>query len=216
VIVATLGAGLGHLAAITVPTWFGVDTMSTSGSMAVVTGLLFLAAVVAAPRYGVLTRLLHRTQLSLRIVREDALGLLYRLEEHGVPETANRLRARLGEALAISPLTTRLALRGLQRRGLLDRGPDRYQMTRAGRTVARGLVRSHRLWESYLVKHLALPADHVHPTAMRLEHVTSVAMQEDLAVRTDHPEMDPHGRGIPPDETRSHGGRDEAEATDGR
>ena len=44
-------------------------------------GVVFVVVWVAAPRQGVLSRMLHRTRLGLRILREDVLGLLYRLEE---------------------------------------------------------------------------------------------------------------------------------------
>jgi manganese/zinc/iron transport system permease protein len=198
VIIAAAGAAGGHLAAITVPTWFGYPDTSTAGSMAVVTGLLFTVALLFAPRHGTVSRLIRRIELGRRIVREDILGLLYRLDEHAIREPASECAERIHGALPVSRITSRIALASLVRRGLVIRGDDRLEMTPAGREVASGLVRSHRLWESYLVKHLALPADHVHATAMRLEHVTGEAMREHLAAHADHPETDPHGQSIPP------------------
>lgn len=50
VVVAVVSAVLGHVAAITVPTWFGFSDTNTAGSMAVVAGLLFTVAVVASPK----------------------------------------------------------------------------------------------------------------------------------------------------------------------
>lgn len=41
VVIAILSAALGHLGAITVPTWFGFEEASTAGMMATVTGLIF-------------------------------------------------------------------------------------------------------------------------------------------------------------------------------
>jgi len=193
VLVAVAGASLG--AAATGP-GLGIDT-STAGAISVATGLIFLLALLFAPRHGVVSRLAHRAALSLGIVREDVLGLLYRLEEHRVTDTAPLFVARLREALRVGPLTSRLALATLARNGLVRRAPEGYRMTDAGRARARELVRSHRLWESYLVKHLALPADHVHDTAMRLEHITGADMREGLAAQADHPVVDPHGSEIP-------------------
>ncbi len=63
-VVAALAAALGHVAALTVPSWFGFEDTSTSGMMAVVAGLLFLAAVVFAPRYGWLVRVLRQRAVS--------------------------------------------------------------------------------------------------------------------------------------------------------
>ncbi len=193
VLVAAVGALLG--VAATGPL-LGIDT-NTAGAISVASGLLFLAALLFAPRHGVLSRLADRAAISLSILREDVLGLLYRLEEHRIDDTAPRFIARLREALPAGPVSSRLALVTLARRGLIRSTPEGYRMTDAGRARARDLVRSHRLWESYLVKHLALPADHVHDTAMRLEHITGDAMREWLAAQADHPDVDPHGREIP-------------------
>jgi Mn-dependent DtxR family transcriptional regulator len=62
------------------------------------------------------------------------------------------------------------------------------------------IIRSHRLWESYLAEHMQIPAGHLHDTAMRLEHVTSAPMQEKLAAGAGHPQLDPQGKPIPPAE----------------
>ncbi len=47
---AAIAAAAGHLAALTIPPWFGFTETSTSGMMAVVAGLLFLLAAVFVPR----------------------------------------------------------------------------------------------------------------------------------------------------------------------
>ena len=48
-------------------------------------------------------------------MREDALGLLYRLEEHGITDPASRFALRLRSALGIGAFTSRLALATLRR-----------------------------------------------------------------------------------------------------
>jgi len=58
-VVGILAAILGHLSAITVPTWFGFDSTSTSGMMATATGLLFALAWLFAPHGGLVTRRLR-------------------------------------------------------------------------------------------------------------------------------------------------------------
>lgn len=59
---AVAAACLGHLSALIVPAWFGFADTSTSGMMAVMAGLLFLVALFAAPKYGVLVRHFRRTK----------------------------------------------------------------------------------------------------------------------------------------------------------
>ncbi|GHB90524.1 metal ABC transporter permease [Cerasicoccus arenae] len=59
-IIGALAAGLGHLLAIVIPPLIGFDGTTTSGMMAVTTGLLFVLAWLFAPRYGWISRLVSR------------------------------------------------------------------------------------------------------------------------------------------------------------
>jgi manganese/zinc/iron transport system permease protein len=76
----------------------------------------------------------------------------------------------------------------------------RWRLTDQGRTRAGQLVRSHRLWESYVAKHFDLPEDHLHAVAERAEHFIDPAMREELAAELQAPGEDPHGRTIPDEE----------------
>ena len=207
VVLSAAAAAGGHVAAIATPSWFGFPGMSTStaGMMAVVAGLIFAGALVAGPRHGVVSKIVHRAALSLRIARQDVLGLLYRLQEKGLaaPDAPRVLKLR--PEIGGGPLLTRLALFMLCRQGLVARAGDSYCLTAAGHIIAKRLVRSHRLWESYLGQNLQLPPDHVHPPAERLEHVTGSALQVRLATSMGNPSRDPHGRPIPPSEPRPSG-----------
>lgn len=198
-VVAALSAFLGHLGAITLPEvlGFGAISTNTAGMMAVVAGFLFLLAALLSPRHGVVSKLVRRWALALQIVREDALGLLYRLEEREAGIRADLVPDLLRKARVSGSVLSRIALLGLQRGGQIGRAEGGYRLTPAGREHARRLIRSHRLWESYLEKHLPIPADHVHFGAHQLEHVTDARMEKRLAEQTDRPEHDPHGRPIP-------------------
>lgn len=57
VVVAVVSAVGGHLAAITVPPLFGVADTSTTGSMAVVAGVIFVLAMLISPKDGLPARL---------------------------------------------------------------------------------------------------------------------------------------------------------------
>lgn len=197
VVLGAVAAGLGHVAAMIVPGWFGFEDTETAGMMAVLTGVLFLLALLAAPRYGILGRLAYRVGLSLRIAREDVLGFLYRAEELNPTKVQFWQAARIGKAVGTSRSLTRMALGGLRRMGQLERRGMRWSLTDNGRRHAASLVRSHRLWETYLARHFDVPLDHVHRAAMDLEHVTDPAMQAALAEEVDNPRQDPHGRPLP-------------------
>lgn len=197
--IAVLCAVLGHVLAIIGPSLvgFGDRSTNTAGMMAVVAGLLFVVTLIFAPRHGVLSRWLHQRSLGLSMLREDVLGLIYRLEEHDPQQTVVAPRV-LRQALGIGPLTRGIAMRGLIRAGLMRRRNRLYEITETGRHKARNLVRSHRLWESYLHRHADVLAGHVHPTAELLEHVTTPRMQEELAAGVESSGSDPHGKSIPP------------------
>lgn len=67
---AMLSAILGHVFAISIPGWLGlnpgqIDSTSTSGMMAVTAGLIFALALFLAPKHGILAK--HFTRLNGRI-----------------------------------------------------------------------------------------------------------------------------------------------------
>ncbi|MCM2372173.1 metal ABC transporter permease [Aporhodopirellula aestuarii] len=70
-------------------------------------------------------------------------------------------------------------------------------LTEVGRREAETIVRSHRLWEQYLVTKVDVAEERLHAKADRLEHFTDREMQDQLDEQTDSPSIDPHGRPIP-------------------
>ena len=165
-----------------------------AGMMAVVAGFFYFTAVFASPRYGVLSTILRNRQMAGRISREDLLAMLYRLEELA---TGKRLSpAQAVEAVGGGRTASR-ALRGLTSEGQLTGSQGQLELTDEGRRAAATLVRSHRLWEVYLVRFLGLPLDHVHAPAERMEHFIDAKLATDIAERVGEPAVDPHGRSIP-------------------
>jgi len=198
VAVGAISAAVGHVSAITVPTWFGFEDTLTSGMMATCAGVLFTVAVIFSPSQGILSNALHRRGMALRIAEEDALGLLYRIRERASQATAAAIAALLHDETGVSLGRARRVLARLRRRGLTQLSAAGYELTAAGTQQAQAIIRSHRLWESYLAKHLQVPESHVHDTAMHLEHLTTEEMQDRLASGMGHPLVDPQGKPIPP------------------
>lgn len=200
---AALSALAGHAAALTLPPIvFGrlghpeVRDASTAGMMAVASGALFGLAVLAAPRHGLLSKLLSRIRLAVRIAGEDLLGALYRWEELQ-PTPAGIARRDLLQLLESQPLIARLALFRLLRAERVCLAAGLYRLTDSGRQRAQSLVRSHRLWESYMARHFQLPFEHLHAAAAQVEHYLSPQLRADLSAELDRPSADPHGREIP-------------------
>ncbi len=74
---------------------------------------------------------------------------------------------------------------------------NNVSLTEIGRKRASLLIRTHRLWELYLVNNLGFNPDHVHDSAEVLEHFTKVNQQEEMAKNENFPKTDPHGKIIP-------------------
>ncbi|WP_010134239.1 metal-dependent transcriptional regulator [Ochrovirga pacifica] len=70
-------------------------------------------------------------------------------------------------------------------------------LTENGREIAIHVIRKHRLWEVFLVRHLGFQWDEVHEVAEQLEHVKSVKLTNSLDAFLDFPRYDPHGDPIP-------------------
>lgn len=193
-IMVILAAGVGVAAAILgylAGYWF--DT-NYAGMMAVAVGCLYALAVLLSPRYGLVSTLVRNLRMSLKVLRDDLLSMLYRVEELSSEKPlspAKALQAVGGGWLA------QWGLAGLVRVGQVESRDDRLQLTDAGRNAARNLVRSHRLWETFLVEHLGMPLDHVHEPAHRVEHYIDEHLQKELQAEVDATAGDPHGREIP-------------------
>jgi manganese/zinc/iron transport system permease protein len=170
-------------------------SVNAAGSMAVFAGMMLAIAVFMAPHYGIIARLVRRTRLSVQIAREDILGYLYRKDEkheRGTEVSASKLietaeTSWLGKA----------ALRSGVKRNELVLGTAGYSLSDEGFKEASKLIRSHRLWESYLVSKGGLEPEAVHNTAMQLEHLTTDEIRDKLAEQGKNPDLDPHGKEIP-------------------
>lgn len=188
--VAVFASVAGYLSAVAINT-------SVAGMMAVCAGLLFGVVVLIAPRHGLAAKLARRLALGLRIAREDVLARLYRAEEAGTAGVDPTLCLRWAQGIGNRWLGG-LAVDQLKRRSLVVvASGDLLSLSVAGRREARGLVRAHRLWESYLDANFALPPDHLHDPAERIEHYIGPGLRDALAESLDRPEADPHGRMIP-------------------
>ncbi len=190
VLVAALTGVGGYLLGAFGPEPLGLPgAVNAAGMITVVAGLVLALACLAAPRHGVIARTVRRRRLGARVAREDALAALYRLEEQRLPATPAAIATLIGVA-AESERSIRLA----ERAGQAEHDGAAYRLTPAGRAEAKQIIRSHRLWESYLVDEAGLRPDHVHGLATQLEHLAReqgrVAPDIDRAV-------DPHEREIP-------------------
>jgi DtxR family Mn-dependent transcriptional regulator len=126
---------------------------------------------------------------------EDYLKVVYHLVGEGEPATTSRVAARLGvSAPSVSAMVTRLSEAGL----LVRDGGRPVELTEHGLVHARGVVRRHRLLETFLFERLAVPWEEVHDEAEVLEHAVSERLSDRIAAALGDPRCDPHGDPIPP------------------
>jgi manganese/zinc/iron transport system permease protein len=196
---AAVMAVVGHAAAWSIPGpvfsrlgYTQVRDMGTSGMIAVVGGLIFFVTVFVAPRTGVITQVLDRVRVLTHIAADDLLGNLYRKEES--VKTSEPWTPVGGSPAWQEWLAGFL----LKRRGLVVAGDGgALSLTDRGRATAQSLVRSHRLWESYLDRNYQLSNEQLHRAADRVEHYIGSDIREAIASELPDAHHDPHGRQIP-------------------
>lgn len=139
------------------------------------------------------------TSAAVTAVTEDYLKALWSAEMRGQGMSVNQLAHKMGVvASTASENVTRL-----KALGLVDHEPyKKVHLSEKGRTVAVGMIRRHRIIETYLYQALGFDWDELHVEAEILEH----AISDRLLDRLDHvlgrPTRDPHGDPIPaPDGT---------------
>lgn len=195
VVLAIVSAVTGHIAALEVPTWFGFRSTTTAGMMAVCAGIILFLAATFSPRHGILIKFVRRRVLAWKILADDVISLLYRIQERDktTPATPTAMRAIL---LADFP-SLLIVLRWLQWREQIEQSAGIFALTDSGEDAAEQLVRSHRLWEQYLADHALVDTERLHDKAESFEHFTDRQLREQLNQATDSPELDPHGTPIP-------------------
>jgi manganese/iron transport system permease protein len=168
--------------------------VASGATMVLVASLLFAVAVLASPREGVLWEWVRRRRLTRERALEDVLKHAYAYGEGGASVE------ELAERVGLPPRRVRWLLRALRAQGLVRSDGARAVLSEAGRLRALELVRSHRLWERYLVDQAGLSWAEVHAEAERLEHLSPAELADRLDEALGFPRRDPHGSPIPPDE----------------
>jgi DtxR family Mn-dependent transcriptional regulator len=101
--------------------------------------------------------------------------------------------ARLG----VATVSASEMVRRLRDQGLLDHLPYKgVRLTDSGRRAAHAVVRSHRLWECFLVDHLSIEWATCHDFACDLEHLGRETLSQALDQFLGFPTRCPHGNPI--------------------
>jgi len=133
--------------------------------------------------------------LELSQTEENYLKAIFSLSVNlSKPVSTNSIAEKLQtKASSVTDMVKKLA-----EKKLVDY--KKYQgvsLTANGKEIAVKVIRKHRLWEVFLVKHLDFSWDEIHEIAEQLEHVKSVKLTKELDRFLEFPTHDPHGDPIP-------------------
>ena len=177
---------------------YTAPAMPTGPWIVVLLSFIAIVSVVVAPERGIWARLRLQRENTRKILVENILKAFYSIGEPGQQFDGDITVADLLAQRSVDTRDLKNGLKRLQRRGLLQKKPGgRYQLTPAGITESRRVVRLHRLWELYLTERMNYEADHVHNTAEAIEHVITPEIEAALLKELDHPILDPHDSVIP-------------------
>ena len=167
---------------------------SIAGAMVVVLGGFFLLSILLAPRQGIISRVWQRLQLSLRVAEDHILLSMVRRGE--ADDQGGWDRAALVAAAAVWRPLAQWGLQRMLKREWLSLEGEQVKLAPSGRQRGVDLLRSHRLWETYM-NQLGLPQDHVHEPADAVEHFIDSDLQQEIGAQVQR-EVDPQGKAIPP------------------
>lgn len=126
--------------------------------------------------------------------KEDYLKAIY--EAGGAESTVpNKV---ISDKLGIAPASVSEMLTKLSQQGLITYAAYKGSMlTAQGLDACIDLVRSHRLWEVFLIEHLGYTWREAHEDAHLLEHAAPLRMVDRLDAFLHYPQTCPHGAQIP-------------------
>ena len=155
--------------------------LSAGPVITLVAATLFLVSLFGAPRRGVLARWLRERGLRRKIAIQNVLRAVYEVTESQAGTSAAIAEIALKRAWSRAELDALLVR--ARREGFITRDGDRVALTTEGREHAQGIVRTHRLWELYLVTYASIATDHVDRDADTIEHVLPAHIIAELEAR---------------------------------
>jgi len=136
------------------------------------TGIFTISAVVA-PRKGLIARLVRQYNNRRRQHMQHILRAYYEIrEQHAYPQKISI--TELANYLGVFERRLRPALRALQKKNWITLRDRNISLNEKGEEQALHIIKSHRLWEHYLLNRHILQKDHVHAPADNIEHILTV------------------------------------------
>jgi DtxR family Mn-dependent transcriptional regulator len=156
-------------------------------------GVLAAAGFLFWPQIGLFWRFQKRSELTEKVLIEDALKYIFHCERNQKTAALESLAGALSTSQAHASEILALT----QSRGLVEMTEGTFKLTETGKRTATQIVRAHRLWERYLADATGFKESDWHQQAERLEHKLTEDEMDRLSAKLGHPTHDPHGDPIP-------------------
>ncbi len=167
---------------------------SSGAAMVIVVTLIFLITLVFSPKQGILIKALQRKRAQRRHLKDDILKAVY----HFAKDKKDPRIPNIADYLGMQAQPLQKVIQRLQQQRLVEVSDgNTLNLTADGEKQALRLLRSHRLWETYLTEKAGLGWEHVDEEAERLEHDLPDDIVDEIDERLGYPEHDPHGAPIP-------------------
>lgn len=167
---------------------------ASGASIVLVAAVIFGITFLFSPKEGIVQKYIRRKENTKLNLIEDIIKLMHRNEEEDIKENAvQSLKSKLG----ITERKVHSTLNKIEKMGLISINDGKYELTTKGNKLATRLVRSHRLWETYVTEKKIVTKENIHQDAEKYEHILSDDLLAEIDEELGHPDKDPHGSKIP-------------------
>jgi ABC-type Mn2+/Zn2+ transport system permease subunit/Mn-dependent DtxR family transcriptional regulator len=167
---------------------------SSGASIVLVAVVFFALAFIFSPKEGLLTRYFRRREAARIVMTEDVIKLSYRYRDL---KSAAEIVEKISSELGFGTGKTESLIREITAKGLVESDNGGFKLTEEGTKEALRLIRTHRLWETYITREHVTDIENIHSEAEKIEHVLPEELVDELDEELGFPEKDPHGSEIP-------------------
>ena len=167
---------------------------ASGASIVLVSVFIFSIAFLFSPKEGIVIKGLRRRKNSINHLIED---IIKQMNKNTEVMNTSQLTNTLSEKLGIPGNKIQNTLGKIKKMKLIEISNGGYDLTEKGKKVAERIVRSHRLWETYITEKNIVNIEDIHQDAEKYEHILSDDLLAELDEELGHPEKDPHGSPIP-------------------
>ncbi len=170
--------GVAMSAALPIPA--GSRGWPTGAMIVLAAAAIFMVSMLLAPQRGVLAAVARRVAFKRKMSLEHVLRAAYEVTEDRKPGgfswSINEIVRHIDGQAGLQRIINRAVRAGLVKKYIHGTRAGQYTLTDDGAIEATRLVRAHRLWEHFLIRHADIAPDHVHRGADELEHILPTEM----------------------------------------